>query len=164
MHLEMHISNITYVFRGRRDRWSKRSDLSGLISQVYCRGSLLESSEEVTAEINSWLARYVRGAATGRSPRYPAAYNVWPSQVWHGPVGGSVDKSLTMHRAGLQILVTSASPYWPNPYLAPLSTIHRRPIPACPIRALASPDRSATVSDLRVQSLDRCVGTWAWQS
>jgi len=34
-----------------------------------------------------------------------------------------------MHRAGLQILVTSASPYQRDPCLAP-SAIYRRPIPA----------------------------------
>lgn len=37
------------------------------------------------------------------------SHNVWPSQVRHGLAGESVDKSLTMHRAGQQILVTSAS-------------------------------------------------------
>jgi len=40
--------------------------------------------QEATTEMNSWLARYVRGLErrTGRSlSRYLAAYNVWPSQV-----------------------------------------------------------------------------------
>lgn len=54
---------------------------------------------------------HYRSRASAAHPVYLAGYNVWPSQVRHGPVGGSVDKSLTMHRAGLQILVTSASPY-----------------------------------------------------
>lgn len=34
------------------------------------------------------------------------SHNVWPSQFGHGLVGDLVDKSLTMHRAGQQILVT----------------------------------------------------------
>lgn len=57
-----------------------------------------------------WRVHY-RSRASAAHPVYLAGYNVWPSQVRRGPVGGSVDKSLTMHRAGLQILVTSASPY-----------------------------------------------------
>lgn len=66
--------------------------------------------------MNFWCRDVARGRVRSRVTRYLAGYNVWPSQVRQGPAGrreevGSVDKSLTMHRAGLQILVTSASPY-----------------------------------------------------